>query len=49
MDQVGIEPTHPKEQIYSLPQLSNFAADPWTSYTRFELVFPDWESGFLTN
>ena len=26
--EVGFEPTSPKEQIYSLPQPSNFAAHP---------------------
>jgi hypothetical protein len=28
VDRVGFEPTHPKEQIYSLPPLSHLAAYP---------------------
>ena len=29
VDKVRFEPTHPKEQIYSLPPLSNLAACPF--------------------
>ena len=28
---IGFEPIQPKQQIYSLPRLSNFGAPPWLS------------------
>ena len=31
---VGFEPTQPRQQIYSLPQLSNFGAFPYIKAAR---------------
>ena len=46
---VRFEPTHPRKQIYSLPQLSNFAASPlyWSEYKDSNLGPPGPKPGAL--
>ena len=37
----GFEPTHPRERIYSPPQLSNSAAYPITLFREYDYHKPD--------